>query len=80
MKKHLFYLKILFLISVFVLPKNLKYFFFNRIGLHHTFATCGLETRESGTQYIMDEFQPHGAFAEHTWCPCNRVMSAYFLQ
>ena len=62
------------------LNKNENQLVFYRIGLHHTFENCDA-SNEINTQYIMDyDLSYGGGFNNFTWCPCNKIMSRYFLQ
>ena len=52
-----------------------------RIGLRHTFDSCGMKKRSNKTtMYIMDYTSSNGEFKQMGWSRCNRLMFDYFIR
>ena len=52
-----------------------------RIGLRHTFDTCGMKKQgNKTTMFFMDYTTFNGEFKQMNWSRCNRLMFNYFVR
>ena len=54
---------------------------FFRIGLQHTFNTCGIRKHSNKTtMFIMDYTTKYGDFKQTGWSRCSRLMLNYYIK